>query len=110
MSIDLLALMISYPMDNEKFFFPTFTAEFGWLCPFFGWVWMGVTFYGIDVGECGRIWVTVTFFGWVWANVGECDLFLAGCGWMWVSGLLLTGCGWVWVSVTFFWLGVGRCG
>ena len=52
-----------------------------------------MTFYGIDVGECGRIWVSVTFFGWVWANVGECDLFLAGCGWMWVSGLFLTGCG-----------------
>ena len=77
----------------KNFLFSTFTAEFGWVCPFFCWVWVGVSFYGMNVGDCGYVWVSVTFFGWVWVGVGECDLFLAGCGWMWVS-------------VTFFWLDV----
>ena len=45
--------------------------------PFFGWVWVGVTFF--------------------WPTVGGCDLFLAGCGWVWVGVIFLwmgeSGCG-----------------
>ena len=83
----------------KNFLFSTFTTEFGWVCPFFGWVWVGVT-----------------FFGGVWVNVGKCDHFLTGCGCVWVSvTFFLAGCGWVqmsvWVqvSVTPLWMGVGGC-
>ena len=76
----------------KNFLFPTFTAEFGWVCPFFGWVWVGVTFYGMDVGECECVWVSVTLF---WLGVG-------GCGWVWpfygCVWVAVDGCGWVWVS------------
>ena len=108
----------------KNFLSPTFTAEFGWVCPFFwlgvgkcdllgagwGWMWM-------SMGGCGLVW---PFLGWVWIGIGACDLFLAGCGWVWVSVTFfgwvwvsvtfLSGCGWVWVSVNFFWLGVVGCG
>ena len=59
----------------KNFLFPTFKAEFGWVCPLFGWVWVGVTFHGMDVGEFGCVWVSVTFFGWAWIGVGKCDRF-----------------------------------
>ena len=46
----------------KNFLFPTFTAEFGWVCPFFGWVWVGVTFYEMDVSDCEWAWVSGTSF------------------------------------------------
>ena len=64
---------------------------------FFDWVWVGMTFSWLGVGECNLFlarckWVrvSVTFFwlsvagGWVnvtffWLDMGERDLFLAGC-------------------------------
>ena len=64
---------------------------------FFDWVWVGMTFSWLGVGECNLflarcklVRVSVTFFwlsvagGWVnvtffWLDMGERDLFLAGC-------------------------------
>ena len=57
---------------------------------FFDWVWVGMTFSWLVVGECNLFlarckwvrvsvaggWVNVTFF---WLDMGERDLFLAGC-------------------------------
>ena len=57
---------------------------------FFDWVWVGMTFSWLGVGErnlflarCKWVrvsvaggWVNVTFF---WLDMGERDLFLAGC-------------------------------
>ena len=74
----------------KNFLFPTFTAEFGWVCPFFGWVWVGVTFYGMDVGECECVWVSVTLFWLGVVGVGEYDLFMAACGWLLMG---VGGCG-----------------
>ena len=48
-----------------------FLAGHGWVLPFFGWVWVGLTFFWMGVG------------GWP---------FLAGCGWVWHLF------SWVWVA------------
>ena len=80
----------------KNFLFSTFTAEFGWVCPFFCWVWVDVSFYGMNVGECGCVQVSATFFGCVWVGVGECDLFF---GWMWVDvGECDLFFGWMYIS------------
>ena len=57
-----------------------FMAGCGWVWPFFGQVWVGVTLFGC-------VWVGVTFF-------------LAGCGWVWPFFWLDVGkYGSVWVGV-----------
>ena len=68
--------------------FHSFTTGFGWVGPFFGWVWMGMTFFKAG---CGWMW---PFFGQMWVGEGGCDPFLAVCGWVW----------------HFFWLRLGEYG
>ena len=41
---------------------------------FFDWVWVGMTFSWLGVGECNLF---LAECGW---GLGECDLFLAGYG------------------------------
>ena len=69
-------------------------------------MWVSVDGCGLVWPFFGWVWVSVTFFDRVWVGVGECDLFwpsVGGCGWVWpFSGWVWVGvgeCGWVWVSV-----------
>ena len=75
-----------------------------WSWPFYGWVLAGMIFSWLGVGDCGWVWPLV---GKVWMGVGTSDLFLTGCGWVRPFYVWMW---WLWVSVTFFWLGVCRCG
>ena len=72
--------------------------------------------FWLGVDECDHFLAGVGGCGWIWP-VGGCDFFLAGCdlfvaglGWLWVSVTFLARCRWVRVSVTFFMMGVVRCG
>ena len=84
--LEFLTNLITW-WTTKNFLFPTFTAEFGWACPFFGLVCVGVTFTWLGVDGCRSVW---PFLGRVQVTVNFLWLGLGECGWVWVRAQFIT--------------------